>query len=139
MSPNKHTKGMRGVHLAAAELCRLGYSVTLTARNSQGADLLLFDSSTGVVASIEVKTDSSNQSFWLVSDPTKTCRVPTHFFALVNVRPPSGDTPESIDYYLVPARILAEKTIVESNKSSTWFMFRKSSAKPFAGFGALEA
>ena len=74
----KQQAGMRGVYLVAAELSRLGYSVSPTARNAAGADLLVFDPATSRAASIEVKTNGKRASFWLVGEHGKERRSASH-------------------------------------------------------------
>jgi hypothetical protein len=59
---------MRGVFLTAAELSKHGYTVSPTARNAAGADLLVFTPSNAQAFSIDVKTNARRATFWLVGE-----------------------------------------------------------------------
>jgi hypothetical protein len=115
--------------LVAAELSRLGYSVAPTARNAAGADLLVFDPGTGLAASIEVKTNAKRANFWLVGEPTKMSRSPSHFYVFLNISTPRNGG-EGHEYYLVPSGVVAQETMVKRSRTgSTWYSFTLKSAE----------
>ena len=123
--------GLRGVYLVAAELSRLGYSVSPTARNAAGADLLVFDPGTARAASIEVKTNAKRANFWLVGKRAKASRSPSHFYAFLNISTPRGGG-EVYEYYLVPSEEVAQKTVVERSRTgSIWYSFTLKSAEEY--------
>ena len=68
----KHSDGMRGVYLTAAELSKnSNLVVTVTARNGAGADILAYHRQTGRTFAVQVKTNTVGsmnvlRSFWLV-------------------------------------------------------------------------
>ncbi len=127
----KQQAGLRGVYLVAAELSRLGYSVSPTARNAAGADLLVFDPATSRAASIEVKTNGKRASFWLVGERAKDRRSLSHFYAFVNLSV-TKDGGELVDYYLVPSAVVAQEMKVEkSTTGSAWYSFYLKSAQQY--------
>ena len=131
MASSKQRSGLRGVYLVAAELSRLGYSVAPTARNAAGADLLVFDPRTARAASIEVKTNAKRANFWLVGEPARTNRSPSHFYAFLNISTPRNGGEEH-EYYLVPSEVVAKETVVKhSGTGSVWCSFALKSAKKF--------
>jgi hypothetical protein len=131
MASSKQRGGLRGVYLVAAELSRLGYSVAPTARNAAGADLLIFDPGTARAASIEVKTNAKRANFWLVGEPAKTSRSPSHFYAFLNISTPRSGGEEH-DYYLVPSGVVAKETMVKrSSTGSIWYSFTLKSAEKY--------
>src|SRR3989442_1830950 len=131
MASSRQRGGLRGVYLVAAELSRLGYSVSPTARNAAGADLLVFDPGTARAASIEVKTNAKRANFWLVGKRAKASRSPSHFYAFLNISTPRIGGEEH-EYYLVPSEVVAKETVVKhSGTGSVWYSFTLKSAKKF--------
>jgi hypothetical protein len=123
---------MRGVFLVAAELSRLGYSVALTARNAAGADLMVFSEGTAKAHSIEVKTNSKRGNFWLVGEKSLKVSSGSHFYVLVNISSPE-DRGELVEFYVVPSRVVARKTVVQKRETSTWYSFSLKHAEPYRG------
>ena len=117
---SKHQQtGMRGVYLAAAELSARGYVVSPTSRGAFGADLLVTDASCNRAYSVQVKTNASTFSFWLLSKKAMDLVSPSHIYILVNLRK-GGQEPE---FYIVPSKILASKIRVQTRPSSTFYSF----------------
>jgi hypothetical protein len=105
--------------------------VAPTARNAAGADLLIFDPRTARAASIEVKTNAKRGNFWLVGEPARTNRSPSHFYAFVNISTPRNDG-EKHEYYLVPSEVVVKETIVKpSGTGSIWYSFTLKSAEKY--------
>jgi hypothetical protein len=57
---------MRGVYLVAAEMSRLGFIASPTSRSALAADILITDQACQRAFSVQVKTNSTAASFWLV-------------------------------------------------------------------------
>jgi hypothetical protein len=122
---------MRGVYLAAAELSRLGFTVSVTARNSAGADLLVFDPDSASASSIDVKTNATRANFWLVGENAGKHSSPTHFFLFLNISA-SAVGGESYEYYLVPSSVVASDTVIETaSTGSRWFSFKVHRAEQY--------
>ena len=123
--PSPQITGMRGVYLVAAELSRLGFIVSPTSRGAKGADLLVTDENCRSTFSVQVKTDSSGSSFWLVSRGVDDTVSKSHIYVLVRIRKlkrrKTEENPEGevIEYYVVPSRILSKKTGHFENFSSS--------------------
>jgi len=132
----RHSNGLRGVFLVAAELSRIGFSVAATARNSAGADLLVFAVGNAQARSIEVKTNSSGTNFWLVGKTAKRLVSQSHFYVFLNIGW-TRDGGEVFEYFVVPSRVVARKTVVERGKKSTWRSFARKSAEPYRDRWAL--
>lgn len=131
MAKTKQRTGLRGVYLVAAELSRLGFSVAPTARNAAGADLLVFDPDTARAASIDVTTNSTRGTFWLVGERSQTCRSPSHFYVFLNISSPRGGG-EVYEYYVVPSKVVARKMeVARSSTGSTWYSFTLKCARQY--------
>ena len=121
----KHMTGMRGVYLVAAELSRLGFIASPTSRSAIGADILATNQSCTKAFSVQVKTNASSFGFWLLGKKAKTMVSRTHIYVLVNIR--SKKDGETIEYFVVPSKIVAEKMIL----SETWCQLNIIHAKPY--------
>ena len=118
---------MRGVYLVAAELSRIGFIVSLTSRSARGADILATDQKCKHAYSIQVKTNTTTFSFWLLNKEAEELKSLSHFYAFVNLR-----TNGEIEYYIVPSSVVADKTKVEkSRKGSIWYSFSLQNAKKY--------
>jgi len=126
----KHHGGIRGVYLVAAEVSRLGYCVAPTARNAAGADLLVFATNSAQARSIDVKTNSRRVNFWLVGKSARSTSSRTHFYVFLNISS-TKDGGEVFEYYVVPSKIVARKTVVERGKKSTFYSFELRNARPY--------
>lgn len=101
MSSKHQLTGMTGVYLVAARLSSLGFIVSPTSRSAYGADLLVTDAKCKRSYAVQVKTNSVNFRYWLLSRRAKEMHSRNLIYALVNLR---GDQPE---YFLVPSLIVA--------------------------------
>lgn len=136
MSIAKQLTGMRGVYLVAAELCRLGFIASPTSRSAIGADILATDQACSRAYSIQVKTNAKTFGFWLLSEKARTMVAPNHVYVFVNIR----DGKETVEFYIVPSAVLAEKMVSGFSKTgemSQWHQFNLSDAKPFQNNWAL--
>jgi len=119
ISKNQQT-GMHGVYLVAAELTKLGYITTLTSRNLFGADILLTDSGCKKAWSIQVKTNTSTFSFWLLNKKSRKLKSKTHIYVFVNLKEP-------VEYFIVPSKVVADKMGTQKK----WYYFEYKYAKKY--------
>ena len=105
---SKAITGMRGVYLVAAELSKLGFIVSLTSRGAQGADLLVTDQKCQQAFTVQVKTDATGGSFWLVGKKAKEVVSRSHVYVLVRIRNPKKDG-EVVEYYVVRSAMLSRR------------------------------
>jgi hypothetical protein len=117
---------MRGVFLVAAELSKQGFIVAPTSRGSAGADLLVTDNFCRRAFSIQVKTNTRNFGFWLLSQKSREITSPTHIYVLVNIR---GQ--DRIEFFVVPSDIIARDMVEDVQRGRTWYSFSYASAKPY--------
>jgi hypothetical protein len=103
--------GMRGVYLVAAKLSENRIIVSPTSRSARGADLLATDSDCKKAFSIQVKTNASTFSFFLVGEHANKCASESHFFVFVNLRS------KGTEYFIVPSREL--RSLIKAGVSST--------------------
>ena len=118
MASKHQITGMTGVYLVAAELSKRGYVATPTSRSAQAVDLLVADSDGQRSYAVQVKTNAVTFSFWLVGARAQQLRSRTLVYALVNLRKTGAE------FYLVPSRIVARKTIVSKpskTRKSVWY------------------
>jgi hypothetical protein len=126
MTPSKMISGMRGVYLVAAELSRLGFIVSATSRGAAGADLLVTDELCKHAYSLQVKTNTRNFSFWLLSKKSQEIVSPSHIYVLVNIRP-NGQN----EYFIVPSETIAQDMDIEEGKNATFYSFSYSNAEQY--------
>jgi hypothetical protein len=105
---------MRGVYLVAAELSRLGFIASPTSRSALAADILITGQDCQRAFSVQVKTNSGGGagSFWLVGK--RTVVSDTHVYVLVNLR--SKEDPSQAEYFVVPSRIVKERTVYSKSR-----------------------
>ena len=107
--PDKQITGMRGVYLVAAKLSERGFIVSPTSRGAQGADLLVTDKRCQRVFTVQVKTDTTNNSFWLVGKKVDDTVAKTHVYVFVRIRN------EDVQYYIVPSRKVSKLVYGDEN------------------------
>jgi len=126
MSKNQ-VNGMAGVYLVAAELSLRGYVVSLTVRNTEGADLLLTDTVCSRSYSIQVKTNKSNLRFWLMSPSSLRLRSRSLFYVLVNL------CKDGTEFFVVPSKVVAEGIRIskasKTRKRTSYSIYRDDIAK----------
>jgi len=104
MASKGQMTGMLGVYLTAAELVKRGFIVSPTSRSALGADLLVTDQHCKKAWSVQVKTNSSMQSWWHMGRTATKLASATHVYVFVNV-PKSPNRPAR--FYIVPSRQVA--------------------------------
>lgn len=130
MPTRKQLTGMRGVYLVASELSRLGFIASPTSRSAIGADILVTDPECARTYSVQVKTNASTFSFWLLSGRASTICSPSHIYVFVNIRA-NKKRGEIIEYFVVPSEIVASNirhTVARSGQRGDWYDFRRSVA-----------
>ena len=112
--------GMRGVYLVAAELSRLGFIASPTSRSAVAADILVTDQACLRALSVQVKTNSTAASFWLVGKNTPVSD--THVYVLVNLKSKGGGGPE---YFVVPSGVLKKLKIHHKYPKSEFYQVNR--------------
>ncbi len=114
--------GMRGVYLVAAEMSRLGFIASPTSRSALAADILVTDQACHRAFSVQVKTNSTAATFWLVGKHTPVS--PTHVYVLVNLK--SKEDAALPEYFVVPSAVVKERTIYSKHPNSEFYsLYRK--------------
>lgn len=103
--------GMQGVFLVAAELSKRNYIVSPTARNAKGADLLVTNQDCSKAWSIQVKTNTTVFSFFLLGKHDKHMHAKSHFYVFINIRK------TATEYYIVPGKIVSKKMSADKAKT----------------------
>jgi len=114
MASKGQMTGMRGVYLVAAELSRLGFIVSPTSRSANGADLLVTDQLCKRAYSVQIKTSSRPDGFWLIGKNARNSTSASHIYVLVKIRNTKREG-ETIQYYAVPSKKLAQLAHHEGN------------------------
>lgn len=122
----QHT-GMQGVYLVAAALSRQGLIVSPTSRSAKGADLLVTDDTCARAFSVQVKTNSSKRSFWLVGEHAKDLISDSHVYALVSILDDKG----GFECFFVPSRELAPLVKVDQNRASEWWYVERKDVEAY--------
>jgi len=78
---------------------------------------------------VQVKTNATTFSFWLLSQKSKEIVSKNHIYVLVNLRPTNEG--EIIEYYVVPSKVIAKKMIDEIRPKSKWHFFQLKEALPY--------
>ena len=121
--------GMRGVYLVAAELSRLGFIASPTSRSAIGADILATDRSCQNTFSVQVKTNARTFNYWLLTKKAKEQVSKNHIYVLVNLR--QNKAGETIEYYIVPSKIISEKMLYSNCKNSDWYAITLKSVEKY--------
>jgi hypothetical protein len=119
MASKQQLTGMRGVYLVAAELSRLGLIASPTSRSAIGADILATDQSCQKTFSVQVKTNARTFNFWLLTSKAKEQVSKNHIYVLVNLR--HNKLQETIEYFIVPSKVISDKMKYAKNKNSEWW------------------
>ena len=127
MATKGQLSGMRGVYLVAAELSKLGYIASPTSRSAKAADILVTDQACKRAYSVQVKTNSSETSYWLVGADAKRTHSPTHIYVFVALR---AKDPK-VSFFVVPSQFVAEHTYEERFGDGVWYSFTSQDAAPF--------
>lgn len=127
MASKQQITGMLGVYLTAVELVRRGFIVSPTSRSAMGADLLVTDQKCQRAWSVQVKTNASSASFWLLGHHALELASDTHVYVFVSAPPPSKRTPDGRPsrFFVVQSNFVAKAIIKKtSSTGSIWYEFR---------------
>ena len=127
MSSNKQLTGMRGVYLVAAEMSRHGFIASPTSRSARGADILCTDAECKRAFPVQVKTKSTQASYWLLSSHYKRFVSDSHIYVFVSIK--EGGVPA--EFFIVPSTVVAKKAYVEPFGKDIWHSFTVKDAKPY--------
>jgi hypothetical protein len=116
--------GMCGVFLAAAELSRRGFNVSLTVRNSRGTDLHVSDPACRKAWTVQAKTNGVPRSFWLLNRPPEESD--SHVYVFVNLNDGA-----KAEYLVVPSAIVSAKHGSRLNKGKKIYWFDREHGEPF--------
>ena len=108
--------GMTGVYLVAAELSKREFIASPTSRSAVGADILVTDAKCENSYSVQVKTNATTFSFWLLSKKSETIRSRSHIYVFVNLRK-NGD----VEYFVVPSKYVVDNLRKEKKNRRTWY------------------
>ena len=129
MALTNQLTGMRGVYLVAAELSKLGFIASPTSRSATGADILVTDQACQRTYSVQVKTNARVFTFWLLNKKAKEQVSENHIYVFVNIR--TRKSGETIDFYVVPSKVVAEKVVYSTSPRSEWYGFNLVDAAPY--------
>ena len=127
MSTNKQLTGMQGVYLVAAEMSRHGFIASPTSRSARGADILCTDAECRRAFSVQVKTKSTQASYWLLSSDYKRFVSDSHIYVFVSIK--EGGVPA--EFFIVPSTVVAKKAYAELFGKDIWHSFTVKDAKPY--------
>mgnify|MGYP000079148134 CR=1 FL=1 len=78
--------GVAGEYLVAGELTLRGYIASITLRNSRGIDIIISSSDGSRSASIQVKTNSTGRSTWMLNRKAETFEAKNHYYIFVALK-----------------------------------------------------
>jgi hypothetical protein len=135
------------MYLVAAQLSEMGFIVSPTSRNAQGADLLVTDPDCIRAISVQVKTNATTFNFWLMGEKNRHMRSPSFIYALVNLRR------DRTEFFIVPSAVVADGIIVshsqrrrrtgaedmapdalaqeQAARTTTWYSFPLAAVEPY--------
>ena len=130
MPSDKQITGMRGVYLVAAELAKHGFVASPTSRSARGADILVTDAECKRAFSIQVKTKSTQSSWWLLSRDYKRFVSDSHIYIFVTLR----DSGIPTEFFIVPSKVLPKKKAGAKpygKDKQIWYWLDLTDAKPY--------
>jgi hypothetical protein len=127
MSSKKQLTGMRGVYLVAAEMAGHGFIASPTSRSARGADILCTDPECKRAFSVQVKTKSTQASYWLLSSDYKRFVSDSHIYVFVSIK--EGGLPA--EFFIIPSKVVAKKAYVEPFGKDIWYSFTVKDATPY--------
>lgn len=101
----KILKGVAGEYLVAGELSKRGYVASITLKNTRGFDILVANSEATKQVAIQVKTDSKNSEYWILSEQADNYYSDNFFYVLVKLK----GLNERPDFYIVPSKVVADQ------------------------------
>jgi hypothetical protein len=127
MASKKQVTGMRGVYLVAAELSKHGFIASPTSRGARAADILATDAECKRAFSVQVKTKSTQASYWLLHRDDKRFFSDSHIYVFVNIK---GDGVPA-EFFIIPSKVVAKKAYAEPFGENIWYSFTVKAAKPY--------
>ena len=113
--------------MVAAELSRRGFTASPTSRSAFGADLLVTDADCKRAFSVQVKTKTTQGTYWLLSNDYKRLASRSHVYVLVNIK----KDPLLPQFFVIPSRVVAKKGNVELFGKQSWSWFDHEDAIPY--------
>lgn len=98
--------GVAGEYFVAAELSMRGCLASVTLRNSRGVDIIASNADASRIVSIQVKTNKSGRSSWILNKKAETFSSENHFYIFVAL----GSLGSRPDFYIVPSFDVANHT-----------------------------
>jgi hypothetical protein len=127
MLSEEQLSGMRGVYLVAAELSGHGFIASPTSRSGRGADILCTDPDCKTAFSVQVKTKSTQASYWLLSPDYRRFVSDSHIYVFVSIK--EGGVPA--EFFIVPSTVVAMKAYDEPFGRDVGHNFTVKDAKPY--------
>ena len=119
--------GMTGVYLVAAELSKREFIASPTSRSAVGADVLVTDAECDNSYSVQVKTNATTFTFWLLSKKSVTIHSRSHIYVFVNLRK-NGD----VEYFVVPSKYVVDNLReTESKNGKTWYSISRKDVEKY--------
>ena len=103
--------GVAGEYFVAAELSRQGLIASITLRNTKGIDILASNSDASRQVGIQVKTNQSGRTGWVLNRKAEDYFAENLFYVFVNLREANGRP----DFYVVPSTVVA-KVVKEGHR-----------------------
>src|SRR5262249_41580858 len=88
-------------------------------RSAFGADLLVTDADCKRAFSVQVKTKTTQGTYWLLSNDYKRLASRSHVYVFVNIR----KDPLLPQFFVIPSRVVAKKGNVEPFGRQSWSWF----------------
>lgn len=126
MASKNQSTGIACVHYVGAELSRRGYAVAVTARNTEGIDLMATAPGSLRSYAIQVKGNARRTSFWLLGEGYKPFSQPTFFYTFVNLL----NDGTRAEFFIVPSRVVARR-YTGGRRKPRWPAFRRVDAERY--------
>lgn len=95
--------GVSGEYFVAAELSRRGFLCSVTLKNTRGIDILVANEQATKNIGIQVKTNQSDKTTWMLNEKAENFYSVNLFYVFVNLK--GIDTLP--DYYIVPSKVVS--------------------------------
>jgi hypothetical protein len=118
---------MWGVYLVAAELSKRKLIALTTSRNAGRADILVTDEMCLKTFSVQVKTNSTGDDYWLMDKQVKEMVSDSHIYVFVKLEK-EGQPPK---FYAAPAKFVAHETIPKEYGDGVWYWILESKLRDF--------
>jgi hypothetical protein len=77
--------------------------------------------------SVQVKTKSTQASYWLLSSNYKQFVSDSHIYVFVSIK----EDGVPCDFFIIPSKVVAKKAYRERFGKDTWYSFTVEDAKPY--------